>query len=203
VVLDDLDPELHGRPLGIPAGVLRETTVGRTVPLALSFSKVRSNKRIGTSGGARSDDQLEECSTTSPTRSSNEAARVTVPLGRCNNHTSCPPRAAEGDAGDRLPQRHLAPACTGYGRVPPRVERNRLCRGTKCSNRLPLGRGSFRSAARLGRRSGRPQGRRDCGNGQPRCGARGEECNLDDRDRLHGCQRPGWERAGRQSRPAG
>jgi hypothetical protein len=44
VVLADLNPELNGLPLGIPAGVLRETTVGKTVPHALSFSKVRSNK---------------------------------------------------------------------------------------------------------------------------------------------------------------
>jgi hypothetical protein len=43
-VLADLDPERDGLPLGIPARVLRETTVGKTLALALSFSKVRSNK---------------------------------------------------------------------------------------------------------------------------------------------------------------
>ena len=37
---------------------------------------------------------------------------------------------------------HLArPGCTVYGRVPPGTERNRLCRGTKLGDRIPLGGG--------------------------------------------------------------
>ena len=41
-------------------------------------------------------------------------------------------RAAEGDAGDRLPQHRVARrGCTVVGRVPPEAQRNRLCRGTK------------------------------------------------------------------------
>src|SRR5215472_18689121 len=49
-------------------------------------------------------------------------------------------RAAEGHAGDWLPRQHLArAACAFCGRVPPGSERNRLCRGSKCSARIPLG----------------------------------------------------------------
>ena len=40
------------------------------------------------------------------------------------------------------PQRHLArPACTVCGRVPPGTERNRLRRGPKRGDRIPLGGG--------------------------------------------------------------
>ena len=62
------------------------------------------------------------------------------------------PRAAEGDAGDRLPQRsaakfapYLAAFRTGTGD-------HRLCRGSKCGDRNPRAEGPFRSAARIGRR---------------------------------------------------
>ena len=37
------------------------------------------------------------------------------------------------------------------------AERSRLCRGTKRGDRIPLGGGKLRSAARIGRRSRRPQ----------------------------------------------
>jgi hypothetical protein len=60
------------------------------------------------------------------------------------------PRAAEGDAGDRLPWRRLArPGCSLYGRVPPATEGNRLCRRTKCGDRILLGRGLPALAADL------------------------------------------------------
>ena len=40
------------------------------------------------------------------------------------------------------PQQRLArPECTVCGRVPPGTERNRLCRGTKRGDRIPLGGG--------------------------------------------------------------
>ena len=44
---------------------------------------------------------------------------------------------------------------------------SRLCRRTKCDDRIPLGGRPLRSAARIGRRLRRPQGRRDCGRRQP------------------------------------
>src|SRR4051812_14025314 len=49
-------------------------------------------------------------------------------------------RAAEGDAGNRLPlelARAMGSVCC---RVPPGTERNRLCRGRKCGGRIPLDR---------------------------------------------------------------
>src|SRR5215472_8439846 len=53
------------------------------------------------------------------------------------------PRAAEGDAGHRFSeQRGPRRACTAFGRVPPRAGRNRLRRGTKRGDRIPLGRGA-------------------------------------------------------------
>src|SRR3954447_1034111 len=62
-------------------------------------------------------------------------------------------RAAEGDAGDRRPLRRVAQRVfwTVYGRVPPGTERSRLRRGTECGDRIPLGGGSLRLAARLWR----------------------------------------------------
>jgi hypothetical protein len=36
-VVADLDPELHGLPLGIPAGVLRERRLGNRSPPAILF----------------------------------------------------------------------------------------------------------------------------------------------------------------------
>ena len=53
-------------------------------------------------------------------------------------------RAAEGDAGDRLPRRRVARRRLAVcGRVPPGTERNRLRRGTKRGDRIPLGGGSL------------------------------------------------------------
>jgi hypothetical protein len=51
VVFADLDPKLHGLPLGIRAGVLGERRFGNGAPLALSCSEVRSDQRARTSGG--------------------------------------------------------------------------------------------------------------------------------------------------------
>ena len=47
-------------------------------------------------------------------------------------------------------------------RVPPRPERNRLCRGPERHDRIPLGGGPIRSTAGVGGRSGSPPGDRDC-----------------------------------------
>src|SRR5438552_15423139 len=50
-------------------------------------------------------------------------------------------RAAEGDAGDRRPQRPSVQRVfwTVYGRVPPRTERSRLRRGTEFAERITIG----------------------------------------------------------------
>ena len=73
---------------------------------------------------------------------SSEAARVDAAAGRRDDHGARPPRAAEGDAGDRLSQPLVARTeCTVCGRVPPGTKRNRLCRGTKRGDRIPLGGG--------------------------------------------------------------
>ena len=45
--------------------------------------------------------------------------------------------------------------------IPPRPERNRLCRGPERCDRIPLGGGPIRSAAGTGGRSGSPTGGRD------------------------------------------
>ena len=71
-------------------------------------------------------------------------------------------RAAAGDAGDRVPRRQIAWHDRGpSARISPRPERHRLCRGRERSDRIPLGRGSIRSAAGAGGRIGSPAGRRD------------------------------------------
>src|SRR3954451_24030874 len=98
-------------------------------------------------------------------------------------------RTAEGDAGDRRPQQHVARLfCTVDGRVPPGTERSRLRRGTECGDRIPLGGGPLRPAACIGRRS-RPQGRFDRGE-QPACGTSREKRDLDDPGHLQGWRRP-------------
>src|SRR5882672_2389507 len=51
-------------------------------------------------------------------------------------------RAAEGDAGGRLPQRRQRTVLSEravFGRFPPGTERGGLRRGTKPSDRIPLG----------------------------------------------------------------
>src|SRR5690349_21423090 len=89
-------PELHGLPLGVPAGVLGDGA-WETVPLALSWSVVQSNKEHALlGGGPGSDDQLEERAATWPASSSDATPRVYVPLGGRNNGVADPPRAAEG-----------------------------------------------------------------------------------------------------------
>ena len=52
-------------------------------------------------------------------------------------------------------------------RIPPGPERRRLCRRRERDDRIPLGRGSNRSAAGAGGRIGSPTGRRDCRDGSP------------------------------------
>ena len=47
------------------------------------------------------------------------------------------------------------------GRIPPGPQRNRLCRGPERDDRIPLGRGSIRSTAGAGGRTGSPAGGRD------------------------------------------
>ena len=68
-------------------------------------------------------------------------------------------------------------------RVPPRPERNRLCRGPERGDRIPLGGGSIRSTAGIGGRSGSPPGGRDCRE-RHACGAGGQGGDHDDSDRL-------------------
>jgi hypothetical protein len=71
-------------------------------------------------------------SSPAPTRSSNETARAAAPSGWHNDGGARRRGAAEGDAGDRLPEQHLADTGrSGLGRIPARLGRNRLRRGTK------------------------------------------------------------------------
>ena len=88
----------------------------------------------------------------------------------------------------------LRPEFTAFGRVPPRTERDRLCRGTKLGDRIPLGGGRYDrlpalAADLVGRKvdvivtSGGP------------CGTGGEKRDLDDPDRLRRRRRPGRSRA--------
>src|SRR5439155_21493025 len=75
-----------------------------------------------------------------PTRSSSEPPRVAARDGRRAHHAARSARAAEGAAGNRLPRcRVTRPKCTVCRRVSPGPRRNRLCRGTKCGDRIPLG----------------------------------------------------------------
>src|SRR5216683_780144 len=133
-----------------------------------------------------------------------ETPRVDAPAGWRGDGDARASRAAESDAGDRLPHQHLARAAVGSvcRRIPPGTKRNRLCRGTKSSDRIPLGGGPPRSAARISRRSRRPQRRRDRSIRHP-FGSGGEKRNIDDPGCLLGRQRSGRGRPGRQSRPAG
>ena len=83
------------------------------------------------------------------------------------------------------------------------LQGNRLRRWTKRGVRIPMGRGSFGSAAGTGRRPRQPQCGCDHNNQRHPGGTRGEERHLDDPDRLRQCRRPGRSGPGRQSRPAG
>ena len=51
VVLADLDPELHGLPLGIPAGILGERRLGKGAPRAILLGGA-VGRRTRTSGGS-------------------------------------------------------------------------------------------------------------------------------------------------------
>src|SRR5229473_1378629 len=109
-----------------------------------------------------------------------ETPRVDAPAGWRGDGDARASRAAESDAGDRLPHQHLARAAVGSvcRRIPPGTKRNRLCRGTKSSDRIPLGGGPPRSAARISRRSRRPQRRRDRSIRHP-FGSGGEKRNIE------------------------
>jgi hypothetical protein len=52
VVLADLDPELHGLPIGIPAGILGERWLGNGVPQAIlaTDTKGRRRRTLGRTG---------------------------------------------------------------------------------------------------------------------------------------------------------
>src|SRR5262249_6503877 len=53
---------------------------------------------------------------------------------------------AAGHAGDRVPRRRVTSyGCKSCARVPPRSERDRLCRGQKRCDRISLGGGAIRS----------------------------------------------------------
>ena len=75
-------------------------------------------------------------------------------------------------------------------RVPPRPERDRLCRGPQRGDRVPLGGRPIRSAAGAGGRSGSPAGGRDCD--ARKCLRRWRQGrDHDDSDRVHDRGRPG------------
>ena len=86
-------------------------------------------------------------------------------------------------------------------RIPPRPERNRLCRGPERGDRIPLGGEPKRSAAGVGGRSGSSPGDRDCREWP--CGAGGQGGDHDDSDRLLQRGRPGRAWTCRQPEPAG
>jgi putative ABC transport system substrate-binding protein len=73
----------------------------------------RSNNRTNSSWQSicrrrrRSASSCRHRSSLVPTRSSNETPRIAAPAGR-DDRGACPPRATEGDAGNRLPCRYVA-----------------------------------------------------------------------------------------------
>ena len=91
-----------------------------------------------------------------------------------------------------------AGVCRG---VPAGAERNRLCRGKKRRDRIPLGGGPLRSVAGIGRRPRQPQGRRDRGGGLPPSRA-AKNATATIPIVFLGI-RPGPRRPRRQPRPAG
>ena len=64
-VLADLDPELHGLPLGIPAGVLGERWLGNDAARAILLTGAANEERH--LGRVKRDDRSEERSISSPT----------------------------------------------------------------------------------------------------------------------------------------
>jgi putative tryptophan/tyrosine transport system substrate-binding protein len=76
-----------------------------------------------------------------PTGSSNEAARVHHAARRRDRVAAGGGCAAAGDAGGRLSQQHFAwPDCAAHDSVQRGIATSRLCRGTECCDRIPLGR---------------------------------------------------------------
>ncbi len=76
---------------------------------------------------------------------------------------ACGAARSSGDAGDRVSQPDVtrnngAPR----DRIAPRLERDRLCRGSQCGDPVPLGGNSQRTAAGAGSRAGSRSGGGDC-----------------------------------------
>ena len=88
------------------------------------------------------------------------------------------------------------------GRVPPRSEGSRLCRGPQRRDRIPLGGRTVRSAAGTGSRSGSPTSGRDRRDRHP-CGTCCQGGDLDNSNRLRRRRRPGAAWPCRQPQPAG
>jgi hypothetical protein len=105
-VLADLDPELHRLPLGIPAGRPPERRLGKPAAPAILLGGA-AEQRIRTSG-SQWDGRREQRSITRPTKSSNGTPRADPAPGRRGDSPTRPPRAAEGDAGNRLLRRRGA-----------------------------------------------------------------------------------------------
>src|SRR5262245_16441115 len=77
-----------------------------------------------------------------------ETARVHHAARRRGGLAAGGARAAAGDASDRVPQPRVVRRLHGPpARIPPRIERHRLCRGSKPSDRIPLGREPARGSA--------------------------------------------------------
>src|SRR6202022_2715020 len=167
-----------------PARPLFRTVEDRGIPLYAAderseISKNRLRESPGETIIREARDHLRAASC------SNEAARAGAPARRRDDDGPHPARAAESDAGDRFPRQCLArPECSAVGRIPPGTERYRLCRRKKRSDRIPLGGGPLRSAARFSLGPRWPQCRRDHSDGRHPLGAGGEKRNLNDPDRL-------------------
>src|SRR6202048_1343243 len=134
-----------------PARPRSRTVEDRGIPLYAAderseISKNRLRESAGETIIREARDHLRAASC------SNEAARAGAPARRRDDDGPHPARAAESDAGGRFPQQCLArPECSAVGRIPSGTERYRLCRRKKRSDRIPLGGGPLRSAARSGR----------------------------------------------------
>jgi len=123
---------------------IREVVHDPQVAEMLSPSNVIGCKRLCVDTGWHSASPSRHPSSPAPTRSLSEKTRVDAGAGWCDCLCAYPARAAEGNAGDRLPQQRLArPVFIVCGRVPPWAERNRLCRGKKRCDRIPLGGGKL------------------------------------------------------------
>ena len=92
--------------------------------------------------------------------------------------------------------------CALRGRVPPRPEGGRLCRGPERDHRVSLGGRSIRSTACAGGRPGSSTGHRNSSDEQPRS-AGGQGGDVDDSDRIHDRGRPDQIGSCRQLEPPG